>query len=423
MFFIPYGSDAPLYYLPIMTGVMILLNVLVFFGMWSLEGQMSEEQYEFLYSQLILQFGTFKPWQWITQIFMHANLMHLLGNMFCLWGFGLVVEGKIGWWRFLLVYLGIGIVHGGIEQTLMLFADKGGSLGASAVIFGLMAMCMVWAPENEMNCILVLGFRATTMDVSLYTLGIASVFIELFTSFIGGLTFGSQVLHLMGAGIGFGVGVVMLKRGWVDCEGWDLFNVWAGTQNKAREEEAERAKKIVDAAQQKKLAELTGGAGHEAAAEQAALSTDDLFPTTLPLDGPVDRDEVLAQMRRALASSDPLTAFEFFEELAADPFAADLPEADLLKIIALFHKQKAWSASVPALVGYLQNFQTREPQIRLWLARILIQAAQRPAQGLAVLAKLDLSKLKEEDHQLVAQLRARAQQLRAQHPDEMVEDW
>ena len=110
---------------------------------------MNEEDLASLVNQLILQYGTFKPWQWITSNFMHAGIMHLLGNMFCLWGFGLVVEGKIGWWRFLLVYLGIGITQCGLEQTLMLFADEGGSLGASAIIYGLMAMCMVWAPRMK----------------------------------------------------------------------------------------------------------------------------------------------------------------------------------------------------------------------------------------------------------------------------------
>ena len=108
-----------------------------------------------------------------------------------------------------------------------------------------MAMCMVWAPENEMNCFLLIGFRPTTMDIPLYSLGVFFVFIELLTGLFAGLTFGSQVLHLMGAGIGFGVAVVMLKKDWVDCEGWDLFNVWAGTQHKAREEQAEAAEKIV----------------------------------------------------------------------------------------------------------------------------------------------------------------------------------
>jgi membrane associated rhomboid family serine protease len=420
---LPYGSDAPLYHLPIVTGAMILLNVLAYLGLGALEAQMDEEDFAFLANQLILQYGTFKPWQWITSNFMHAGFLHLLGNMFCLWGFGLVVEGKIGWWRFLLVYLGIGVTQCAVEQTLMLFADEGGSLGASAIIYGLMAMCMVWAPENEMNCFLLIGFRPTTMDIPLYSLGVFFVFIELLTGLIAGLTFGSQVLHLMGAGIGFGAGVVMLKKDWVDCEGWDLFNVWAGTQHKARDEQAEAAARMVREAESRRLADLAGGPGRAAAAEQTRLSAGDLFQTAEPLTEPVDRHQVLADMRQAIAHSDPRTAFACFEQIAGDPFSPDLPEAELLKIIALFHQQKLWSASIPALVRYLQCFQASEPQIRLWLARILIQAENRPAQALAVLAKLNATLLKQEDRQLVAKLRARARQLQAESPREIVQDW
>jgi membrane associated rhomboid family serine protease len=420
---LPYGSDAPLYHLPIVTGAMILLNVLAYLGVGALEAQMNEEDFAFLANQLILQYGTFKPWQWITSNFMHAGFMHLLGNMFCLWGFGLVVEGKIGWWRFLLVYLGIGVAQCAVEQTLMLFADEGGSLGASAIIYGLMAMCMVWAPENEMNCFVLIGFRPTTMDIPLYSLGVFFVFIELLTGLIAGLTFGSQVLHLMGAGIGFGVAVVMLKKDLVDCEGWDLFNVWAGTQHKARDEQAEAAAKIVREAEARRLADLAGGRGRAVAADEARLSADDLFQTAAPLTASVDHSQVLAAMRQAIARGDPQTALACFEQIADDPFATDLPEAELLKIIALFHQQKLWSASIPALVRYLQNFQASESQIRLWLARILIQAENRPAQALSVLAKLNATLLKPEDRQLVAKLRARAQQLQAGHPPEIVQDW
>jgi len=32
--------------------------------------------------------------------------------MFFLWAFGIVVEGKLGWWKFLCVYLSIGILAG-----------------------------------------------------------------------------------------------------------------------------------------------------------------------------------------------------------------------------------------------------------------------------------------------------------------------
>ncbi len=285
-------------------------------------------------------------------------------------------------------------------------------------------MCRVGA-ENEMNCFLLAGLRPMTIDISLYMLGVGSVIIELFTSFLAGMTFGSQILHLMGAGLGFGVGVVMLKKGWVDCEGWDLFSVWTGTQNKAREEENERAKQIVSAAQQKILDQLVGAEGKKTAAQEPALTADDLFQAPKSLGEVVDRDQATAKMRAAIAAGDPQAAFACFEQMADDPFATDLPEADLLKIISLFQKQKLWSASVPAMVRYLQYFQAKETQVRVLLAKVLVQVEKRPGQALAVLEKLNLAQLKAEDQQAVAQLRVRAEQMQAAQPlaMEMVEDW
>jgi hypothetical protein len=41
---------------------------------------------------------------------------------------------------------------------------------------------------------------------------------------LGGFSMGSALLHLIGAAAGLPLGVLMLRRGWVDCEGWDWFS-------------------------------------------------------------------------------------------------------------------------------------------------------------------------------------------------------
>ena len=92
-------------------------------------------------------------------------------------------QGKVGWLGFLAIYNGIGVVQSGVEQTLMLGADTGASLGASSIVYGLIAMAMVWAPRNELNCILMFG-RITTMDVSVFAYAMFSIGVEVF---LGGL--------------------------------------------------------------------------------------------------------------------------------------------------------------------------------------------------------------------------------------------
>ena len=51
----------------------------------------------------------FRPYQLITHMFMHGNLMHLVFNMFALWMFGRVLENVWGPKRFFIYYFVTGI--------------------------------------------------------------------------------------------------------------------------------------------------------------------------------------------------------------------------------------------------------------------------------------------------------------------------
>jgi len=68
----------------------------------------------------LLRYSELAPDRLFTSMFLHGGFGHLLGNMFFLWAFGIVVEGKLGWWKFLGVYMTIGIVGGFLIQLTML---------------------------------------------------------------------------------------------------------------------------------------------------------------------------------------------------------------------------------------------------------------------------------------------------------------
>ena len=57
----------------------------------------------------------FRPWQYVTYMFMHGSFEHLLFNMFALWMFGYILENYWGTMRFLVFYfvcgIGAGLVH------------------------------------------------------------------------------------------------------------------------------------------------------------------------------------------------------------------------------------------------------------------------------------------------------------------------
>lgn len=80
----------------------------------------------------------------IVAVFMHGSLGHLVGNMLFLVIFGFLVEGAIGRWRFLALYLAAGL-GGDAAHLAMYYGQPGGALGASGAIAGLMgAVSILW---------------------------------------------------------------------------------------------------------------------------------------------------------------------------------------------------------------------------------------------------------------------------------------
>jgi len=84
------------------------------------------------------------PWQLITGMFFHADLLHILGNSLFLLVFGPSVEDKLGWKDYLFLYFLTGIsanlIHGmmyGFFVREELFIP---SLGASGAISGVMGV-------------------------------------------------------------------------------------------------------------------------------------------------------------------------------------------------------------------------------------------------------------------------------------------
>jgi membrane associated rhomboid family serine protease/Flp pilus assembly protein TadD len=73
-------------------------------------------------------------WRLLTYMFLHAGVMHIVFNMWCLWDLGALCESLYGRWTFAAIYLITGIAAG-----LASVAWNPGvlSVGASGAIFGL----------------------------------------------------------------------------------------------------------------------------------------------------------------------------------------------------------------------------------------------------------------------------------------------
>ena len=81
-------------------------------------------------------------WSIITAMFLHANIMHLLGNMIGLFLVGVFVETRIGRKKFVLLYFLVGIIA---NIIYFMFNEHSATplIGASGAIFGLAAANLV----------------------------------------------------------------------------------------------------------------------------------------------------------------------------------------------------------------------------------------------------------------------------------------
>ena len=103
----------------------------------------------------------FKPYQFITYMFMHADVMHILFNMFGVYMFGSILENIWGAKRFLNFYLLCGLggaaLQAGINYRTGDFAYL---VGASGALFGLLVAFAMMFPNTYLNIYFMIPVKA-----------------------------------------------------------------------------------------------------------------------------------------------------------------------------------------------------------------------------------------------------------------------
>lgn len=399
---IPINTDAPIYHYPIATITIIVVNVLFFLAFCTqpdLEyvrfldengNEVSEEEVElelqrlgaeseekareymekleldFGWSPMMLlslEFGKVRPWQWLTNNFMHADWGHLIGNMIFLWAFGLVIEGKTGAAIFTAIYLGMGTLYGMLLQLgCFFFIDEGIALGASAVIFGLLALCIIWAPVNTFT---IFAFRFL-FDMPILMYGGLFVTKEIVFWAMSGFELDSELLHILGFAVGIPVAVYLVRSGRVDCEGWDIFSYLAGTTGSDS--------KVAKAAAQKQSAKATAqtnnGAGSSTAKTGATAS-----PTTVSLHD---------QVKEAIQAGQFLTALRLQEQLMKNNPSIKWRQPDLYAIIGGVLKANELELAERLIEQHLMSFSEKQTSLNFALCKVKL-ALGRPHEARSIL--------------------------------------
>ena len=379
--FFPYATDAPIYHRPIATISLIVANILVFLAVG---GGPTERN-----THLWLAWGNgLHPFQWLSSNFVHGDVLHIAGNMIFLWVFGLVVEGKIGWWRFLACYLGVGVGQSMVEQvlTLGLHGVNVRSGGASSAIFGIMAMAAIWAPANEITCGYFAGLgwmiRTGSFDVAIGLWAALYVGLNLLQLFSGSLT---GLLHLMGAALGAPLAILLLKAGAVDCEGWDAFTICRNGRPSYSSELEQRREFVQEVGRRRERDDQTRAGKRE-------------------------------EFRRLLAAGDATGAQEVRRSNAGADGAFPLERDELFRLAEGLDAAKVWADAAAVMEEAIGQYPFGTDAMRIRLATILAGRLDRPQQALDVLDGIDPEMLSAEQGALAGRVSRKAREMIAKRP-------
>ncbi|QDU60919.1 Rhomboid family protein [Planctomycetes bacterium Pan216] len=242
-FFLPIGFDKVFERLPWVNVGLIAICTLVFLatiffpGVWFVllmlfpgwaEFGLDIVDQEGILFELPEKIGwAYRPWTLVTYAFLHLEFLHLFGNMLFLFCFGSALNSELGQLRYLGFFLA-GCIVSGLGHVLLSDAPVIGASGGVCAVTGMVAALY---PRNDVRIgWLVWIFYFVRVGVfecpALVVVGAWFAF-DLYGQFVGGdsspVAYGA---HLAGSLLGFGLGILMLKLGWVESDGHDLLSAY-----------------------------------------------------------------------------------------------------------------------------------------------------------------------------------------------------
>jgi membrane associated rhomboid family serine protease len=91
-----------------------------------------------------------RPWVFVSYMFVHGGLLHLLANMLMLYVFGTAVESRMGSRTFILFYLYCGIGAAVFSLLLASMIPVGAFVGASGAVLGVAVAFAYFWPDAEL---------------------------------------------------------------------------------------------------------------------------------------------------------------------------------------------------------------------------------------------------------------------------------
>ena len=174
----------------------------------------------------------FHPAGLIGHMFLHAGLLHLLGNMLFLWVLGNALCSNIGNIAYPLVYLVVGVF---VASVHLLF--KGGpAVGASGAISGVTGMILAMYLLNRVHLFWIaprgIARGHNFLEVRVWAIVIVWLLLEVLWMVAGEGDIGYSA-HIGGLAAGLAIGLACLQAGWVrvtDCDNRTLLDIIKGVR-------------------------------------------------------------------------------------------------------------------------------------------------------------------------------------------------
>ena len=156
---IPIRDENPTHRVPFVNYALIAINIMVFLWQLSLgsSGDVAFYRLALIPLDVTSGFDLGDVRSILTSMFMHAGLMHLLGNMLYLWIFGDNVEDVLGHFRYLLFYLAGGFAAS-LTHILLYPSSTVPTVGASGAIAATLGAYLLLFPNRRVVTIIPFGF-------------------------------------------------------------------------------------------------------------------------------------------------------------------------------------------------------------------------------------------------------------------------
>ncbi|HYC89413.1 MAG TPA: rhomboid family intramembrane serine protease [Thermoanaerobaculia bacterium] len=171
---IPLRDDNPRRTFPIVTYLLVALNVLAFAWELSLGQQLDRA----LFNIAFIPARYWLPGHWVfdlmtivTSMFLHGGLMHIGSNMLYLWIFGDNVEDRLGHFRYLLFYLLCGFLAT-FAHAVFSPGSRIPAIGASGAIAGVLGAYLILYPHARVMTLIPIFFLITIRQLpAIFILG------------------------------------------------------------------------------------------------------------------------------------------------------------------------------------------------------------------------------------------------------------